>query len=341
VWSPAWLDLFQRVRFRQRETFDSGATPEVGKRAVTPKVLAEIDLAALGQEIQATVENAKANDPAALKTELAKLRAEIAKRTAQAPAAAPVKIPVPVVTDAQVRQVEGIVARMEREGQDRIKAAAELKQTGEELMRVGREFAVALGKASAAKVLDERTVSRRVPVAAPRMPREPRSSDASDASGEPLSKAERRALSALAQYPAGRTKRQVALLSGYAVNGGGFNNALSSLRSKGFVTTGDPLSITDAGTDALGDFDALPAGRELLDHWRAQLGKAEREILDVLAEAFPQALAKEELAARTPSQYAASGGGFNNAMSRLRTLELIEGRAEVRASAELFDGAMA
>ena len=38
---------------------------------------------------------------------------------------------------------------------------------------------------------------------------------------------ERRTLSALAQYPHGRSKAQVAVLTGYAPNGGGFDNYLS------------------------------------------------------------------------------------------------------------------
>lgn len=34
--------------------------------------------------------------------------------------------------------------------------------------------------------------------------------------------------------------------------------------------------------------------------------------------------------------YAATGGGFNNALGKLRTLELIEGRGELQASSNLF-----
>jgi hypothetical protein len=37
--------------------------------------------------------------------------------------------------------------------------------------------------------------------------------------------------------------------------------------------------------------------------------------------------------------YEANGGGFNNALSRLRTLELIGGRGELRASDDLMGGA--
>ena len=51
--------------------------------------------------------------------------------------------------------------------------------------------------------------------------------------------------------------------------------------------------------------------------------KAEREILAALASNSP--LTKAELAEMT--NYAATGGGFNNALGRLRTLELIVGSA--------------
>jgi uncharacterized protein len=56
----------------------------------------------------------------------------------------------------------------------------------------------------------------------------------------------------------------------------------------------------------------------LIDYWRGRLGKAERLILETLAEEYPRALAKEEVAAK--AGYEANGGGFNNALSRLRTL---------------------
>ena len=47
-------------------------------------------------------------------------------------------------------------------------------------------------------------------------------------------------------------------------------------------------------------------------------------------EAYPAALNKEEVAAR--AAYEVSGGGFNNALSLLRTLDLVQSRGEPRAS---------
>jgi uncharacterized protein len=151
-----------------------------------------------------------------------------------------------------------------------------------------------------------------------------------------LAAGERRILTALAQYPQGRSKVQVAVLTGYAASGGGFNNYLGALRSRGLIEgDGDRLTITEAGIQALGSWEPLPTGSALIDYWRGRLGKAERLILETLTHAYPAALNKEEIAAR--AGYEANGGGFNNALGRLRTLELVEGRGELRASSNLFD----
>jgi uncharacterized protein len=151
-----------------------------------------------------------------------------------------------------------------------------------------------------------------------------------------LAAGERRILTALAQYPEGRNKVQVAVLTGYAATGGGFNNYLGALRSRVLIQgDGDRLTITEAGIQALGSWVPLPAGSALIDYWRNRLGKAERLILEALTQAYPAGLNKEEVAAR--AGYEAKGGGFNNALGRLRTLDLVQGRSELKASDNLFD----
>ncbi len=161
---------------------------------------------------------------------------------------------------------------------------------------------------------------------------------ASETLDEPLTLAsgERRILTALAQYPEGRSKVQVAVLTGYAATGGGFNNYLGALRSRGMIQgDGERLTITETGIQTLGSWEPLPAGSALIDYWRGRLGKAERLILETLTQAYPDPLTKEEVAAQ--AGYEANGGGFNNALGRLRTLELVQGRGELRASDNLFD----
>jgi hypothetical protein len=133
--------------------------------------------------------------------------------------------------------------------------------------------------------------------------------------------------------------RQVAILAGYAMNGGGFRNAVGKLRSLGYVESPSPafLKINAAGAAALGEVEPLPTGPALVQHWLGQLDrKAEREILSVLVGAYPDALTADQIASRTETQYEPNGGGFRNALGKLRTLELVTGRGELRASEELF-----
>ncbi len=154
-----------------------------------------------------------------------------------------------------------------------------------------------------------------------------------------LPKAERRILTALAQYPNGRNKAQLAILAGYAINGGGFNNSIGALRTKGFLQgSRDQFSCTPVGMEALGGaWEPLPEpGKELVDYWMRALTRAERSVLDYLFAMYPSGTTKEDLAAATG--YTADGGGFNNALGRLRTLELIKGRGQLTLNPDLVEG---
>jgi hypothetical protein len=66
----------------------------------------------------------------------------------------------------------------------------------------------------------------------------------------------------------------------------------------------------------------------------ARSTKAEAAILRVLFDAYPAVMYKADLAAL--AGYEPSGGGFNNSLGRLRTLELITRGAEISASEEFF-----
>jgi len=149
-----------------------------------------------------------------------------------------------------------------------------------------------------------------------------------------IGKCERAILNALAQYPQGRSSVQVAILTGYSSNSGGFNNSLGKLRSANFITRSHPIRITDDGKSALGDWDPLPTGQELLRYWYGKLPKCERAVLETLAGAYPESLTNEEIAEATG--YSSGSGGFNNALSRLRTLELIQRGHPIRISEDFY-----
>ncbi len=319
VWSPGWLDLFKRVQIRERKTFDSSATPKVGERPMAPTASAAVDLEKLRKDLAATIERAKVEDPRELRKRIAGLEAELRKR------AGPVD--------------PAVLQRAREEG--RTLAQQELQRAQDAKMAQLRAILSAVSEqlAQAAHLLND--VDRPRPAPRPlRAPPPPASRPALRPASQPIafdgrvSGGERKILTALAQYPQGRTKRQVAILAGYAIKGGAFANYLGRLRSLGYIEGRDTLRITDAGIAALGSYEPLPAGRELLEHWLRQLGRAERLILQHLANIYPAAVNREDLGAATG--YEPSGGAFANAIGKLRTLELVEGRGELQASGELF-----
>jgi len=88
------------------------------------------------------------------------------------------------------------------------------------------------------------------------------------------------------------------------------------------------------GLDALGEFEPLPKGQELVNFWGARIGKCGRAILEALVEVYSNAITRVEIAALTG--YEAGSGSFSNYISKLRTLELINGTKEIKAADCLF-----
>jgi hypothetical protein len=337
-WCPP-MDLFQQVKIRERRTFNSSATPKFGEKPKEPKVLAPVDLEVLKQRMAATIERAKQTDPKELQREVVRLRAELARKPI--PSAVPVKekrIEIPVLGPREAKRIERAAAAITN-------ALPILKEAGEKL-RAG------MVEKKAGPI--ENPVGPHIGMHGyPVLPREsaPLKSrhESRHAVGIPgdvrLGKAERLILTVLSQYPQGRTVTQVALLTGYAVDGGAFRNPLGKLRSAFFVEggRGDVLRITDTGrTVMVGHWSPLPVpGQDLLDYWMRRLGHAEREIVRVLAEAYPKSLTAFEVAEHTRSSkgepYDADGGAFRNPLGRLRTLELVVGRGSLRISDTLME----
>lgn len=348
-WSPMFMRMVKRVDLAMFTTFDSKATPKAGERRVVPVRRAAIDLAKLSAEIAATVERAKAADPKALQyrvavlerqaAELAREKQALIDEVANLRAVEPEVIEVPAVLPEEL--LAGI-----RQSVQAADAALEAAQLARDSVHEAGLLAVrAQAERPAPRTTPARPEKTGWPLparpSAPNRPEPtPAPADAATGSGPgiKLPKAQRSVLSALAPYaPRPRSKRQVAMLTGYSGRGGGFNNALSALRSGGYIEgTGDAIGITSAGLDALGEYTPLPTGQELLEHWLGQLARAPRLILETLAAAWPEPLSKDEVAEQ--AGYEPAGGGFNNALSRLRTLELIAGSGTaLRASDDLMD----
>lgn len=360
VSSPAWLKIARRVRFDRRRTFDSGETPfldaNVGGRK--PATLADVDLAALTRRMASTIERAKADDPKALRAEIAQLRKDRvdAERLIRWIESSPRALIGSAFTAGPERQiayaVEAILAdasiaeRIEVPVLDQGTAAGldavveNLRRVTQDIERQLAEARALAAKAAGAPPIGRSTTIRQV-VQEPRKP-----AGGAGAPRRPLANGhdtgalgrggDRRMLIALAQFPAGMTASKLSLLSGIARTGGTFRTYLGKLKTAGFVEGGsDRLCATPAGVAALGDYEPLPTGPELIDYWRRELGESGmRTMFDAFVKAYPATLTKSELAART--NIAESGGTFRTYLGKLKTLELVTGKREMQASEDLF-----
>jgi hypothetical protein len=154
----------------------------------------------------------------------------------------------------------------------------------------------------------------------------------------PKMSGERRVLVALAQHhPSAVTRQRLALLTDYTASGGSFLALLASLRRQGFTDTptGDGIRLTSAGMREVGDFEPLPTGRALADHWIGRLNRMEGRILQLLVQT-PGLHTRAAVAQRLG--YAAAGGSFLAAVKKLRTLCLVSasGKSSIRASDDLL-----
>ncbi len=340
IWSPGWLELFSRVEVRKRHTFDSSATPKVGQRPLEPQARAEVDLEQLRRRMATTIERAAAEDPAQLRRRVHELETELrAARAAKPPAEV---VEVPVLGEEQRAHLEATLKdlHVSRDG------LAELLEALDQRLQ---ELATRYGPPS--------VVQPPVAPAAPSRPRPARRGARRDASVEPsaalpapdeetaahdvkLKAGARRILAALARHhPMSTTRAQAGTLSGFKVSGGTFQSYWSSLKRAGLIEeVGGQVKVTSTGLATAGVPVATPATtEELLEVWRQALKAGARTMLDLLVEAYPEGITRDELGER--AGYSVSGGTFQSYLSALRRNGLVEVDGDlVTASATLFLG---
>jgi hypothetical protein len=336
VWAPEW-ELFKKVAIRERETFDSGATPKVGQVKRLPKVVAEIDIQALGERIKATVEKAKADDPRALRAEIARLQREMKQRPdGQKTIEKIVRVPDP----------DAVKLALYERDQEWITTVTEFRKKSTETLDK-MVFTVPRSKAPKIKGTSSSMVDDKFnkPVAISRLMTESKIARAvkmvnSNGNGD-LSGPEQRILDAIAWMESigvsAPKQTAVAFLAGYTFGGGGFNNPRGALRTKGLLEyRGDALALTEGGR-AKSHAPSMPLdSSELHSRVLNQLPGPERKILQCALEVYPEAITDADLA--KASGYTHGGGGYNNPRGRLRTLNLVEypERGMVRAADLLF-----
>jgi uncharacterized protein len=286
-------------------------------------------VAQLSKSLEAILAEAKANDPIAMKSRIRELERALECQVLETKT---VEVPAFTAEESELlKRVRTELWNLHAKVEEQVKALGGVVRSidrATDAVRVPlrqRMAGVPEHRQPAMAVLREIPASRNKPIQI----RESR-----QAGGAALGRCERAILTALAQYPQGRSANQIAVLAGYANSSGGFNNSLASLRTQQFITRTIPMQATKEGLKALGDFNPLPQGSALVDHWVSKLPLCERKILQHLVDIYPLELSAPKLAETIG--YSAGSGGFNNALSKLRTLELITRGQPIKASDHLF-----
>lgn len=344
VWLPG-RGVLADVMFPPKLTYDSSRAPKRGekRRQVDLKPL---DLGALKDRLATVEQEAKANDPKALKAEVARLSRELQK--------AQQNIPENITADP------GALEAAEQSGYAR-GAEDALRFAGHQLASaIDEEITLADARCTALKAARQRVASgewalefKAGTAPAPAMPaprlvsRQPQSAlpaqgpkRAADLGAEEPARlgAERKPLVTLASaYPGGLTEAQWATIAGFKRKGGTWGTYKSRLRTAGLVEQrGNLWHATEAGLEAIGGAPPAPSTtQERLAMWRDALGGGPSKILDELVSRYPQGLARDLLAELVGMT--ASGGTFGTYLSRLSSNGLIErDGAVITASAALF-----
>lgn len=307
LWAPE-IGILERVKFPKNRTFDSSRAPDTNDGAVT---LPAIDLATVHDRLTAIEAETKANDPKALKAEIARLKAELGnKAQASIDAAA-----------LQNAREEGF-AEGWRKGKasaivKAVEATAGVRRAVDDMASDIRAAVESLppipGKPCPAPVAQR--IEHRVPD-----PKAARSTRAGSANGhDGLTTPQRRVLSSVGFWRnignSAPTREQVAAVAGYAPSTGNFNNIIGGLRTAGH------LVIPQAGRVALTEdapFDDLTP-TEARDRLLSVFSAPQRKLVDAVANGDP--MTREELASATG--YTPGTGNFNNLIGSLCTIDVL------------------
>jgi hypothetical protein len=319
IWSPE-IGLLKRAHFPLAGTYDSGKAPNGDE---TAPELRPIDLEKIDALLDKAAADIKANDPKALRIEVARLTRELAETRKDAVA--------PAWPD-QRELVQSLSDELTKTN------AALEKLTGDSALLLRRqEAALAALQGERIELPAVTPVQRHVVPALPpvqRKPtpvREPPEGDGSVPHGcaKPLA-----ALAGV--YPAGMTEAQWATAAGYKRTGGTWQAYRSRLRGAGLTESrGGLWFATEGGAHAVGDVELPPPpGPDLARWWAAKIHGTPK-LVEALIEAWPDPLPKDELAERIGMT--ASGGSFQAYVSRLRSPGLIEqDGAGIRLSDEVM-----
>jgi hypothetical protein len=304
IYSPAWLSVFEKINIRDRQTFNSSATPKAGEKQINPK-LAPVNLEKLSVQIKATIEKVKENDPAILKKEIIRLNNELTA----------IKKSKSVIEPEELLKLKEENKKLIKQLEVQSKINLSIKTTIEKAINIlvsqnqadnFKNISIEAQKSTPKTFL---SVSPRKEVNHRETPK-PRQ-EAVNNSEIKLRDGARRMLSALVQWsPNGMYEAQMRSHAGLK-NSGTYSAYKSELRKSGLIEErGGMFYATDKGIEHLGgNIEAPTTTEEVLAIWMPKLRLGARRMLEVLiqhgGEAITDAQLQEEAELSNSGTYSA------------------------------------
>lgn len=319
VWIPARAVL-NTVQFPLKATFDSSRTPKRGEKKRSAD-LRPLDLGALKDKLATIEAETKANDPRALKAEVARLKAELAKKPAPTD-----EMPKSYRADLSAAEQRGYAAGHEQG----FNAGARAMR--DQYFPAWEAAKVAMGDsnkpipksdvkyASPMQTPVAQRIERRVP-----NPKVAGSTPAGRANGHDtrLTNPQAHLLKAMAwwrqmghEQP---TRAQLAAIAGWKVGGSNLRGRMAELSAAGLIQypNANTVSLTDAGIAAA---PAPDTGTTLMDSIRSMLSNPQRLLFDAMK---PGVVHSRETVAGHIG-WEPTGSNMRGRLAELSALELIE-----------------
>jgi Mn-dependent DtxR family transcriptional regulator len=178
---------------------------------------------------------------------------------------------------------------------------------------------------------DATTPTVRAPIAPPSTtPRPIRAAAADSAAGiaAGIARPQQRVLDAIAELNARGierpTRSQLGRMLDVSPTTGSFKNNLSALRTAGYLDYPEDwkVALTEAGRGIAAESFSVRTNDDARSRWMATITNPEARMLEIILDAHPEAITREELADALGVSH--TTGSFKNNVSALRTLGLID-----------------
>ncbi len=326
VWSPEIKFGPKRVTFPMFKTYDSFA-PKANDGTAKLKGWASVDLAEVTAKLASVVDEAKANDPAELKKQIADLRRQLNAKPAVTPAAPDTKAIDRAVVAAVAERDRHWKGELSKIDQARVKAVGKLNKI-HELSTVNGEATVTVNAPSAVAAPALQPIASR-----------PARREVAEYTGDfAPNKTQQRILDALAWYESmGNTAPTLTKVGAVALidpTGGYFSNTVGPLSTNGLIErSGGTISLTDAGRALAKPTESAATLDEYHKVLKARVLKMKSaggktiEIMDAIIAASGQPISTDDIGAAVGID--PTGGHFSNMIGPLGTAGLITRKAGI------------